>query len=130
VLISKSGATEELLRLIPALRRAESPLIGVIGNRNSPLAKEVDVLLDASVNGEASPDHSVPTASTLVAMALGDAFAVALISPVQKPEPDPVDDVPGEPGILGRGEPVGKRHTRILTNWSYGLFFAILWRTH
>lgn len=79
VLISKSGATSELVRLLPALREAQSPLIGIIGNRNSPLAKEVDVLLDASVNGEASPLSPVPTASTIVAMALGDALAVALM---------------------------------------------------
>ncbi len=79
VLISKSGTTSELVRLLPTLRNAQSPLIGIIGNRNSPLAKEVDVLLDASVNGEASPRSPVPTASAIVAMALGDALAVALM---------------------------------------------------
>lgn len=79
VLFSKSGTTVELIRLIPALRRAQSPLIGIIGNQNSPLAKEVDVLLDGSVGTEASPECPVPTASTAVAMALGDALAVALM---------------------------------------------------
>jgi arabinose-5-phosphate isomerase len=79
VLISNSGATSELIRLIPALKQAQSPLIGIIGDRDSPLAKAVDVLLDASVNREASPDHPVPTVSTVVAMALGDALTVALM---------------------------------------------------
>ncbi len=79
ILISKSGTTAELIRLLPTLRSVQSPLIGIIGNRNSPLAKEVDVLLDASVNGEASPGNPVPTASCVVAMALGDALAVALM---------------------------------------------------
>lgn len=79
ILLSKSGATEELLRLLPMLRRFNSPLIGIVGNPASPLAKEVDVLLDASVEREADPHGMVPTTSALVAMALGDALAVTLM---------------------------------------------------
>jgi arabinose-5-phosphate isomerase len=79
ILISKSGTTAELTRLVPSLRQAGAPLIGILGNRTSPLAREVDVLLDASVQVEASPNSPIPTASTVVAMALCDALAVALI---------------------------------------------------
>jgi arabinose-5-phosphate isomerase len=61
------------------LRQVKSPLIGIIGDANSPLARDVDVLLDASVSREADPENPVPTASTAVAMALGDALAVALM---------------------------------------------------
>jgi arabinose-5-phosphate isomerase len=79
ILISKNGATLELLRLIPILREFDSPLIGILGNMSSPLAREVDVVLDAGVEWEADPLNLVPTASTTVALALGDALAVALI---------------------------------------------------
>lgn len=79
LLVSKSGATPELVRLVPVLRQAQSPLIGIIGDPNSPLARAVDILFDASVTQEASGNHPVPTASTAVAMAIGDALAVALM---------------------------------------------------
>ena len=58
ILISKSGTTLELVRLIPALRQLESPLIGIVGNRLSPLGKAMDVLLDSSVRAEADPTIS------------------------------------------------------------------------
>jgi arabinose-5-phosphate isomerase len=80
VLISKSGATAELLRLVPILREFGSPLVGIIGCVSSPLAAQVDVLLDASVEREADPDNLAPTASTVVALALGHALAVGLIA--------------------------------------------------
>lgn len=79
VLISKSGTTAELLRLVPTLREFASPLIGIIGNITSPLARQVDILLDASVKREADPHNLAPTSSTVVAMALGDALAVTLM---------------------------------------------------
>jgi len=79
ILLSKSGATDELLRLVPLLRRFESPLIGILGNPAGPLASLVDVVLDASVESEADPHDMLPTASALVAVALGDALAVALM---------------------------------------------------
>lgn len=79
ILISKSGTTLELLRLIPALRQLGSPLIGIVGNRLSPLGKAVDVLLDSSVRAEADPFNLAPTASTAVAAALGDALALAVM---------------------------------------------------
>jgi arabinose-5-phosphate isomerase len=79
LLLSKSGATEELLRLAPVLRRNGSKLVGVLGNPRSPLADAVDVALDASVEREADPNDMVPTTSALVSMALGDALAIALM---------------------------------------------------
>ncbi len=79
ILISKSGTTAELVRLIPVLREFESPLIGILGNINSPLARAVDVILDASVLREADPLNLAPTSSSTVALALGDALAAVLI---------------------------------------------------
>ena len=79
IMISKGGATEELLRLLPVLRQFESPLIGILGNLASPLAARVNLVLDARVNSEADPLNLAPTSSTTVALALGDALAVALM---------------------------------------------------
>lgn len=79
ILISKSGATAELLRLVSVLHELRSPLIGVLGCVNSPLATQVDILLDASVRAEADPNDLAPTSSAAVAMALGDALAIAVM---------------------------------------------------
>ena len=79
VLISRNGSSAELLALAPLLREFHSPLIGILGNAASPLAAHMDVLLDASVEREADPHNLAPTASSAVAMALGDALAIALM---------------------------------------------------
>lgn len=79
ILISKSGSTAELLRLIPILRQFRSPLIAIVGNLNSPMAKQADIVLDARVDKEADPLNLAPTCSTTAALALGDALAVALM---------------------------------------------------
>ena len=79
VLISKHGASAELLALVPLLREFHSPLIGILGSGTSPLAAQVDVLLDASVEREADPNNLAPTASAATALALGDALAIALM---------------------------------------------------
>ena len=79
ILISKSGSTAELLRLIPVLRQFHSPLIAITGNLNAPMAKQADVVLDARVEREADPLNLAPTCSTTAALALGDALAVALM---------------------------------------------------
>src|SRR5579871_201528 len=79
VMISRGGTSSELLALVPLLREFRSPLIGILGKTNSPLAAEVDVLLDASVEREADPNNLAPTASAATAMALGDALAIALM---------------------------------------------------
>jgi arabinose-5-phosphate isomerase len=79
ILLSKNGASEELLGLCPILRHFRSPLIGILGNASSPLAAEVDVTLDASVEREADPHNLAPTASAVTALAVGHALAVALM---------------------------------------------------
>ncbi len=79
VMVSKSGATTEMLGLVEPLKKMRSPLIGILGNVNSPLAKAMDVVLDASVQREADPGGFTPTASVAVALAMGHALAVALM---------------------------------------------------
>ena len=80
IVISKSGATEELIRLIPILKEFNSQLIGILGNLKSPLADQMDVVLDASVSKEADPLGIVPTSSTTLTLAIGDALAAVLMS--------------------------------------------------
>ena len=80
IIISKSGATEELIRLIPILKEFNSQLIGILGNLKSPLADQMDVVLDASVSKEADPLGIVPTSSTTLTLAIGDALAAVLMS--------------------------------------------------
>ncbi len=79
VVISNSGETEELIRLLPFLKRFNVGLISLTGNVNSTLAKASDVTLDASVKEEACPMGIVPTASTTATLALGDALAISLL---------------------------------------------------
>lgn len=77
--ISYSGATEELLRFLPLIQDKHIPIIGMSGNPSSLLAQNADVHLDISVEREADPLNLVPTSSTTVTLALGDALACALI---------------------------------------------------
>lgn len=77
--ISYSGATEELLRFLPLIQDRHIPIIGMSGNPNSLLAQGSDVHLNISVEREADPLNLVPTSSTTVTLALGDALACALI---------------------------------------------------
>lgn len=77
--ISYSGATEELLRFLPLIQAKHIPIIGMSGNPSSLLAKYAEVHLDISVDREADPLNLVPTSSTTVTLALGDALACALI---------------------------------------------------
>ena len=79
VLLSKNGSSRELLALVPVLRELHSPLIGILGSPGSPLAGQMDVLLDGSVDREADPHNMTPTASAVTAMALGHALAIALM---------------------------------------------------
>jgi arabinose-5-phosphate isomerase len=79
IAISNSGETDELVGLIPFLKRFNVSLISMTGNLNSTLAKSADISLDVSVSEEACPLGIVPTASTTATMAMGDALAVALL---------------------------------------------------
>ena len=74
--LSYSGETEELLRLLPTLKRLKTKLIAISGCATSTLAQASDIFLDTSVSAEACPLNLAPTASTTVMLALGDALAL------------------------------------------------------
>ncbi|MGH7321181.1 MAG: KpsF/GutQ family sugar-phosphate isomerase [Candidatus Rokuibacteriota bacterium] len=80
VALSNSGETDELLALLPTIKRLGVPLIALTGRPGSRLAEHSDVVLDASVRAEACPLNLTPTASTTAAVALGDALAVAVFT--------------------------------------------------
>jgi arabinose-5-phosphate isomerase len=79
IAISYSGASQELLQIVPQVKRRGAKLIAITGKPDSTLAREADVNLDAGVEQEACPHNLAPTASTTAALALGDALAVALL---------------------------------------------------
>ena len=79
ILLSKSGESDELFGLAGALQRLGVPILAITGNMDSMLARIADVALDASVAEEACPFDLAPTTSTTVALALGDALAIALL---------------------------------------------------
>ncbi len=77
--LSNSGETDEVLFILPVIKRQGIPLIAITGNANSSLADEANVHLDASIAAEACPLGLAPTASTTAALVMGDALAVALL---------------------------------------------------
>jgi arabinose-5-phosphate isomerase len=77
--VSYGGETREIIELLDALKRMEIKLVALTGNANSTIAQASDIILDVSVNEEACSLNLAPTASTTVAMAVGDALAVALL---------------------------------------------------
>ncbi len=79
LILSYSGETEELLRVLPALARFDVKKVSLTGNPTSTLAKASDVVLDVSVTQEACPHNLAPTSSTTVMLALGDALAMVLL---------------------------------------------------
>jgi len=79
IAISYSGGSEELVDIVPLVKRRGAKLIAITGNADSALARDADVHLDAAVAQEACPHNLAPTASTTAALALGDALAVALL---------------------------------------------------
>jgi len=79
VAISHSGNTNEIVTLLPLLKRLEIPLITLTGNTESILAKTADVNLDVSIRNEACPLGLAPTTSTTVSLVMGDALAIALL---------------------------------------------------
>jgi arabinose-5-phosphate isomerase len=78
ILISKSGETDELFGLVGYLKRLDVRIVAITGDPASTLARQADVALDAAVSEEACPLDLAPTTSTTVALALGDALAIAL----------------------------------------------------
>lgn len=79
ILISYSGETDDVNKLIPSLKNFGNKIIAMTGNPNSTLGKYADITLDISIEREACPNNLAPTTSSLITMALGDALAIALI---------------------------------------------------
>jgi arabinose-5-phosphate isomerase len=103
--ISNSGESDELLAILPVLKRQGVPLIAMTGGLLSSLARHADVVLDSSVEKEACPLNLAPTASTTAQLALGDALAVALL------------DARGfRPEDFARSHPGGALGRRLLTH--------------
>jgi len=100
IAISYSGESEELLHIVPLLKRQGAKLITLTGNPQSTLAREADVHLDVAVAQEACPLNLAPTASTTASLALGDALAVALLDARGFSADDFARSHPG--GSLGR----------------------------
>jgi arabinose-5-phosphate isomerase len=100
IAISNSGENDELLTVVPLVKRQGGRLIAITGKAGSPLARDADVHLDAGVREEACPLNLAPTASTTAALALGDALAVALLDARGFSASDFARSHPG--GTLGR----------------------------
>jgi arabinose-5-phosphate isomerase len=100
IAISNSGETEEVLKLLPFMKRLSIPVMALTGKPQSTLAKHSEVVLDVSVGEEACPLGLAPTASTTATLAMGDALAVALLEKRGFKEEDFAQFHPG--GSLGR----------------------------
>jgi arabinose-5-phosphate isomerase len=100
IALSNSGETEEVLKLLPFVKRLNIPVIALTGRIQSSLAKNSDVTLDVSVTEEACPMGLAPTASTTAMLAMGDALAIALLQKRGLREEDFAQFHPG--GTLGR----------------------------
>ena len=79
MILSNSGETDEIIEMLPYLKRRQVPIIALVGNLNSTLARRADAVIDGSVDQEACPLNLAPTTSTTVALALGDALAMTLM---------------------------------------------------
>ncbi len=105
--ISNSGESDELVAILPVLKRQGVPLIALTGGLSSSLARHADVVLDCSVDKEACPLNLAPTASTTAQLAMGDALAVALL------------DARGfKPEDFARSHPGGSLGRKLLTHVS------------
>jgi arabinose-5-phosphate isomerase len=100
IAISNSGESDEILKILPQLKRRGTPIIAITGRPNSTLAEAATVHLDAAVEKEACPLNLAPTASTTATLALGDALAVTLLDARGFGEDDYAMHHPG--GALGR----------------------------
>lgn len=112
IIVSNSGETSEILELLPYLQHRRAPVVAILGNLNSTLARRADALLDASVEQEACPLNLAPTTSTTVALAVGDALAMTLME-VKRLTPE--DFAMNHPG--GR---LGKRLTLRVSDLMHG----------
>ncbi len=79
MVLSNSGETDELVAMLPYMKNRGVPIVAIVGNLNSTLARRADAVLDASVDKEACPLNLAPTTSTTVALAIGDALAMTVM---------------------------------------------------
>ena len=79
-IISYSGESDEIIELLPSIKRLDISVISMTGNASSTIAKESDIHLDVSVDQEACPHNLTPTSSTTVALVMGDAIAITLLN--------------------------------------------------
>ncbi|MCF6766918.1 KpsF/GutQ family sugar-phosphate isomerase [Thiotrichales bacterium 19S11-10] len=100
IAISNSGNTDEIINLLPYIKRLDIPLISLTGNKNSTLAQSATINLDTHVDKEACPHNLAPTASTTVTLVLGDALAIALLKARRFSEEDFAFSHPA--GTLGK----------------------------
>ena len=100
ILISNSGETEEIVRILPAFQRLDARIIAMTASAGSSLSKAAEITLDISVDREACPLNLAPTTSALNTLVLGDAIAVALMEARGFEEADFAHTHPG--GALGR----------------------------
>jgi len=100
LMLTNSGETAELIELLPFIKQRNVPLVAIVGRLNSTIARRADAALDASVDQEACPLNLAPTASTTVALAIGDALAMALMRAKGLTETDFASNHPG--GQLGK----------------------------
>ncbi|MCK4690013.1 MAG: KpsF/GutQ family sugar-phosphate isomerase [Candidatus Marinimicrobia bacterium] len=100
IVVSNSGETDEIIYLIPFIKKIKVPIIGLLGKTNSTLANKCDIVLSTCVEAEPCPLGIVPTASAIVTMAMGDALAVALMDKRQFKKTDFAGLHPA--GSLGR----------------------------
>jgi arabinose-5-phosphate isomerase len=100
IALSNSGETDEVLTILPALKQRRISLISIVGNLDSSLARQSDIVLDASVDKEACPLNLAPTTSTTVALAIGDAVAMTLMEAKGQTEEDFAANHPA--GRLGK----------------------------
>ena len=112
LMLSNSGETDELLQLLPYFNRRKVSLVAIVGNLKSTLAQRADAVIDASVDQEACPLNLAPTTSTTVALAIGDALAMALMRAKGLTEDDFAHNHPA-----GR---LGKRLTLRVTDLMHG----------
>ncbi|MFN2491932.1 MAG: SIS domain-containing protein [Pyrinomonadaceae bacterium] len=79
MILSNSGETDEIIEMLPYLKRRQVPIVALVGNLKSTLARRANAVIDGSVDQEACPLNLAPTTSTTVALALGDALAMTLM---------------------------------------------------
>ena len=104
ICISYSGESDEIMTVVPVIQRLGVPIIGMTGNASSSIGEACDVHLDVSVEKEACPHNLAPTSSTTVALTMGDALAVSLLT-----------DKGFSPDDFARSHPSGALGRRLLT---------------